>query len=146
MYICFSVPDKIIFSRETSPFVRAPLHATEEFTKALVDLLVALQVCRNVEVFATAADAKPDEIAIPPVVFPLCHIDMDACEFIVFSVFSVCSSGEGSAVLYHLRTHRCVVAKGGQKRIFVARFVLDEEVHATFGTNGSSVCAPKVLI
>jgi hypothetical protein len=49
------VPGKMIFSRETSPLVRTPLHATEELVRfeGLVDLFVSLQIFGGDEAFAT---------------------------------------------------------------------------------------------
>jgi hypothetical protein len=95
----------------------------------------------------TAVDT-PEEDAIFPAIFSSFQIEMNACEFIVFSVFSGCESGVGSVMLYHLRTRRCVVAKGGPQSIFVfvAGVVLSKKGHATFGTNGSSACVLEVLI
>jgi hypothetical protein len=51
---------KMIFSRETSPLVRTPLHATEELMRfeRLVDFLMSLQIFGGDKAFATVhADA-----------------------------------------------------------------------------------------
>jgi hypothetical protein len=90
----------------------------------------------------------PNEDAIFLAIFSWFQVEVNACEFVVFYVFSVSRLSVVHAVRYSFGSRRSIVARGGPQSVFLflAGVVLGEEGHATFGTNGLSVRVLKAPI